>query len=119
MAEVLFGDSQKARRWLSKAKARFLGDPPCVALHQSGHAPGGRDANSSSGRGGILIVWGSAVDGITIHGGRKARLGWPAAARLSALLTRYRGRWGEYRLSTRGVYRGFKSVVVRDARHPR
>ncbi|APC18313.1 antitoxin [Pseudomonas frederiksbergensis] len=35
MAEVLFGDGKKARRWLSKSKARFSGENPIALLSTS------------------------------------------------------------------------------------
>lgn len=35
MAETLFGDSQKAQRWLSKPKLRFAEKPPYALLSTS------------------------------------------------------------------------------------
>lgn len=40
MAEMLFGDGQKAQRWLSKPKVRFSGAPHCAACHQPGNSYG-------------------------------------------------------------------------------
>ncbi|MNI84957.1 hypothetical protein D3C73_1419060 [compost metagenome] len=35
MAEVVFGDTHKAQRWLSKSKARFSGENPIALLSTS------------------------------------------------------------------------------------
>lgn len=44
LAQVFFGNEEKAKRWLSKPKGRFAGEAPLATLTTTPGAHGRRDA---------------------------------------------------------------------------
>jgi putative toxin-antitoxin system antitoxin component (TIGR02293 family) len=58
MAEAVFGEADKAKRWLSKPKERFLGaDPDADAHHPARHHSGRRDAAADCRGLWPVILW--------------------------------------------------------------